>query len=118
MIDIYRASCSSCKASFAVKYGRKTKTISYEIYSCPKCKILFSLTNEEEFKCPMCKNDKLTRYNFHKEENMLYCKKMIDQGLLTKEKYDMLVGYWQKMESKKCPMCGKDALEWEIQEGS
>jgi len=116
MINIYRASCSSCKASFAVQYGSKTKTESLEIYSCPKCKILFSLSNFEKFECPMCKNDELKRYNFHKEENLNYCKKMFEENILKKEKYTMLLDYWKKMECNKCPMCEKDELEWKIQE--
>ena len=114
MIDTYRANCSSCKASFAVQYGRKTKTESTEIYSCPKCKILFSLSNLEKFECPMCKNDELKRYNFHKEENIVYYKKMFEKEMLTKDKYDLLVNYWEKFECDKCPMCGKDTLQWQI----
>lgn len=116
MIDTYRANCSSCNASFAVKYGRKTKTESVEVYGCPGCKILFSLSNLQDFKCPMCGNEEgLIRYNFHKEENIRYYKKMLNQGLLDKEKYDTLVEYWEKMECKKCPMCGNDTLEWKIE---
>ena len=115
MINTYRATCSSCDASFAVKYGRKTKTESVEVYGCPGCKILFSLSNLEDFKCPMCKKDEgLIRYNFHKEENIRYYKKMLDKELLPRDKYDMLVSYWEKMECKRCPMCGKDALSWQI----
>ncbi len=114
MINKYRANCSSCNASFTVEYGRKTKTESIEVYGCSKCQNLFSLSNLQEFKCPMCGNDELIRYNFHKEENIRYYKKMLEEGLLNQKKYDMLVDYWKKMECKKCPMCGKDTLEWNI----
>ena len=41
----------------------------------------------------MCKNDELERYNFHKEENLKYCKKMFEENILKKEKYTMLLDY-------------------------
>ena len=53
----------------------------------------------------------------HKEENITYYKKMLNQRLLTKDKYEPLVGYWEKMKCCECPVCGKDTLEWRIVEG-
>jgi len=116
MIDVYQANCSTCNASFKVKYGSITKTQNVEVYGCTNCKILFSLSNLEKLACPECGTDDLLRYNFHKEENISYYEKMLDKGLLTKEKYDMLIEYWEKMECKKCPVCGKNTLNWIILE--
>ncbi len=116
MINEYQASCSSCNASFTVEYGRKTKTESIEVYGCSKCQNLFSLSNLQKLECPKCKNDNLIRYNFHKEENIRYYEKMLEKGLLNKEKYDMLLEYWDKISFNKCPKCGKNSLNWEILE--
>jgi len=114
MVDKYRAICSSCKVSFIVNYGRETKSIAHEIYSCSSCKNLFSLSQREELECPGCGRKELVRYNFHKAENIRYYKKMFGKGLLPEDKYDLLVDYWDKMVSKRCPVCSKDTLEWHI----
>ena len=113
MLHTYEASCSSCDARFSVKYGRETKTKSYEIYSCPTCKNLFSLSNHESFQCPSCgnKND-LLRYNMNKKENIEYTEKMYDEGLIGEQKKDLLVDYWEEMLSRQCPKCGTNMLEW------
>ncbi|MCX6665628.1 MAG: hypothetical protein NT038_06170 [Euryarchaeota archaeon] len=114
MVETYRAICRSCSASFTVQYGSKTNTITYEIYSCPQCRNLFSLTNQEPFTCPTCKNQQLIRYNFHKEENMLYYKKMLKQNLLSKQNYDLLEAYWKNTKNNTCPVCNNETLDWHI----
>jgi len=114
MVETYRALCSSCSASYTVKYGSITNALSYEIYSCPYCKNLFSLTNQEPFTCPTCKNRELIRYNFHKEENLVYYEKMFKQNLLSKENYDLLVSYWENTKNNTCPVCNNTTLEWHI----
>ena len=48
------------------------------------------------------------------EKNIRYYKKMFDKGVLTRDKYDILVDFWGKIVSRMCPVCGKDALEWHI----
>ena len=39
---------------------------------------------------------------------------MFDKGVLTRDKYDLLVDFWGKIVSRMCPVYGKDALEWHI----
>lgn len=115
MIQKIKVNCDSCHATFTVKYGRKTKTISYEVYSCKQCKNLFSLTNQEPYKCPVCEENDLIRYNMNRDDNIAYYDKMLDEELLTDEKHQMLVQYWEKMKSFLCPVCGNKTLHWSIQ---
>jgi DNA-directed RNA polymerase subunit M/transcription elongation factor TFIIS len=115
MLNEYKATCRECNATFNVLYGRKTKTESHEVYSCPDCKNLFSLSNHEELKCPDCGEKKeFLRYNLHKAENIKYYKKMHDKELLSDEKFNTLKSYWDKMYCNQCPKCGKETLEWQI----
>ena len=117
MVDIYRASCSSCKAFFEVEYGSENRDIVYEIYSCPACKNLFSIANiEKDLSCPKCGNKNLRRYNMHKEGNVRYYRKMLQKGLLTQEKYNILINYWKDILSNTCPKCGRDMLTWRLYE--
>jgi len=117
MVDLYRTSCSSCKAFFEVKYGTKDKNNIYEIYSCPTCKNLFSLSNiDPDFSCPNCKSKELKKYNMNKEKNISYYKKLFAAGQLTKKKYQILVNYWSHVLSKTCPKCGRDTLTWQLYE--
>jgi len=114
MTTTYQAICRTCSASFNVRYGSITNTISYEIYSCPTCKNLFSLTNQEQFICPGCKKEPLIRYNLHKEENIKYYKKMFEGHLLSKQNYDLLISYWTNIKSTTCPVCNNETLDWHI----
>jgi len=119
MINRYRTSCSSCHAFFEVEYGSKDKDkiTVFAIYSCPTCKNLFSLPNvAKELLCPTCGNKNLKQYIMNKEKNMRYYKKMLQEGLLTTEKYDTLARYWKNIESTVCPKCGKDTLTWRCYE--
>ena len=113
MVDIYRSSCSSCRSFFELKYGSKSKDIAYEIYSCPQCKNMFSIPNNgKELLCPNCGNIELNQYNMNKEKNIRYYKKMMREGLLTPQKYNTLVSYWNNVESDKCPKCENKTLIW------
>jgi predicted RNA-binding Zn-ribbon protein involved in translation (DUF1610 family) len=64
--------------------------------------------------CPQCGNKNLILYNMNKSKNISYYKKMLREGLLTTQKYNTLVEYWQNMKSITCPKCGKDTLNWQI----
>ena len=114
MVSKYKSTCKSCNASFIVDYGRSSPTVVYDVYSCPNCKNLFSKSNIDELSCPNCNNKDLIHYNVHKIENIRYYKKMFANGLISQEKYEFLLEYWNKIQNEKCPICGKDALDWEI----
>ena len=117
MVEIYRTSCNSCKALFEVKYGSKNENIVYEVYSCSKCKNMFSLTNsDKEMCCPKCGTKDLKQYNMNKDKNIRYYKKMMREGLLTAQKYNNLVKYWNNVESSRCPNCDKETLIWRCYE--
>ena len=96
MLIKYKISCSNCNRSFVVDYGSIKKEVSYEIFSCPKCKNLFSLKNTDPAECPGCKNTKLVKYNPHVDENLDFYAKMLKKGLLKKGDYNNLKRYWQK----------------------
>ena len=117
MVEVYRTSCNHCKSFFELKYGRKNKDEVYEIFCCPKCKDLFSLSNMQKNKqCPNCGNDQLKSYNMNKEKNIRYYKKMMSEHLLSPKEYNRLVSYWKNVESTHCPKCDHDGLTWRLYE--
>jgi len=115
MVKTYKAQCNACDESYTVNYGSKNKRkIIYETYSCPQCNNLFSLSNNDNFKCPTCENTNLIRYNMNKEENMAYYKRMYDEQLLPQKKYDEIMEFWETVKSDECPKCGKHELVWSL----
>jgi predicted RNA-binding Zn-ribbon protein involved in translation (DUF1610 family) len=114
VVNTYQATCLSCNTSFTVNYGKKTDTFIYEIFSCQFCRILFSLDNTTEKKCPQCGNTQLIPYNMHKHENLAYYQKMYEQGILKEEQYRELNTFWKSIRNHTCPVCGKQTLRWSI----
>lgn len=112
MID-YEAGCK-CGFKAKVKYGREGKSKTYEIFSCPKCKNLFTLLFNEKLKCNKCKNTKLISYNPNKEDNLAYYKKMFKSKMLVKSKLNELKKFWNNIRDNECPKCGKKHLVWKI----
>ncbi|MFH2020299.1 MAG: hypothetical protein ABIJ34_02730 [archaeon] len=90
----------------------KGKDDGYEIYSCNKCKNLFSLNIKEKLECPKCKGKKLNRYNPHKHENLLFYKNMKKQGKLGMKDYIELEKFWANLYDRKCPVCTRHSLVW------
>jgi adenylate kinase family enzyme len=101
----------TCKCGFKsnVKYGRSSKKVIFEVFSCPKCQNLFSLNIESQRKCN-CGETKLTSYNPNKLENLKYYKKMKDN--IEVEKVKEITEFWEKIEDIKCPKCEKNTLNW------
>jgi DNA-directed RNA polymerase subunit M/transcription elongation factor TFIIS len=116
MVKTYKAQCNACDAEFTVKYGSKNKRkIIFETFSCPQCKNLFSLSNnDKEFSCPTCGNTDLIRYNMNKIENITYYKKMYNEQVLPQEKYEEIIDFWKNVKSDECPKCGKHELVWSL----
>ncbi|MFP4112047.1 MAG: hypothetical protein ACLFPQ_00190 [Candidatus Woesearchaeota archaeon] len=108
----YRITCKSCKKKYDVDYGSIKKEVSYEVFSCSKCRNLFSLKNTDPALCPECRNKDLKKYNPHVDENLDFYAKMLKKGLLKKKDFDSLKKYWKSISAEKCPDCGKDTLEW------
>ena len=75
MILDYLVKCE-CGFKSEVNYGREGEEKISEVYSCPKCKNLFTLKFKEKLKCPKCKGTILKQYNPNKEDNIAYYKKM------------------------------------------
>lgn len=111
MIKNYKLSCG-CGLKAKVLYGREGKTKVLEVYSCPKCKNLFTLKFNEDLKCKKCNNTKLIAYNPNKEDNLDFYKRMSKTGMLSESKLKELVGFWKKIKDKECPKCGKKQLKW------
>ncbi|MFW6231054.1 MAG: hypothetical protein ACOC32_03445 [Nanoarchaeota archaeon] len=112
MLNRYAASCSACKVSFEVMYGTVNKKESYEIFSCPSCKNLFSLSNKKKAVCPGCKSEELVRYNPNVKQNISFYGQMLKKKMLKKKDYNDIVSYWKGIEESKCPSCGKKKLSW------
>jgi DNA-directed RNA polymerase subunit RPC12/RpoP len=115
MISKYKVICEFCNALFSVVYGTEDKKLCYEVYSCPLCRNMFSLSNKDSLECPACNNKCLVEYNPNKKKNLKYYDDMNKQGLLTQADYDKLSEYWKNIKDAKCPRCGKDRLKWEVQ---
>ena len=109
MITKFKVRCP-CGFKANVEYGREGKNQIREVYSCQKCKNLFSIAFEEKVVCKKCGNTKLLPYNPHKKENLAFYKKMA--GQLTKSKLKELQDYWDTINDNKCPKCSKKTLIW------
>ncbi|MBN1502356.1 hypothetical protein JW930_02330 [Candidatus Woesearchaeota archaeon] len=113
MLKKYHIRCASCNVSFSVQYGTVEKEICYEIFSCPICKNLFSLTNREKAVCLKCNNTMLKRYNPNKKKNLEFFNKMHEEGLLTSYDHEELKRFWVTILDNECPCCGQYTLVWE-----
>ncbi|MGM5484677.1 MAG: hypothetical protein ACQEP1_02280 [Nanobdellota archaeon] len=117
MIREYKVSCD-CGLSADVFYGRKSKKEIYEVLSCNACRNLFSVSVNDGRECPSCGGGDLLIYLPDKSESTRFYDRMKEQGLLSEEKYKQIKEYWDKLEDKKCPSCGKDTLKWEVKTSS
>ena len=111
MITEYKVKCP-CGFKANVEYGREGKDKIIEVYSCPVCKSLFSISFEEEVICKKCGNTKLISYNPNKKENLAFYEKM--DVKLTKPKITELQKFWATIYDDMCPNCGKITLSWQI----
>ncbi|MFH0869542.1 MAG: hypothetical protein V1866_00615 [archaeon] len=115
MIDNYLAKCE-CGFKAEVSYGREGEEKIHEVYSCPKCKNLFTLRFKEKLKCPKCKGEKLCQYSPNKKDNIAYYRRMLKIGALHKRGMEELVTFWKKIYDTECPKCGKKKMHWTIKE--
>ncbi|MBN2368011.1 hypothetical protein JXC34_03255 [Candidatus Woesearchaeota archaeon] len=116
MIHKFRITCGFCGKIFEVRYGLEGKEVCYDIFSCPKCRNLFSLSNNDVQECPQCNNRKLNHYNPHKKENLEYYDSMKKQGVLVDKNFEKLKEYWKYINDTLCPCCGHKSLKWEMQD--
>lgn len=111
MIIKYKVSCK-CGFKARVTYGRVGKRKVHEVFSCPKCRNLFTLEFNKPLKCKKCRNSSLIPYNPNKEDNLAFYKKMIRSKMLIKSKLKELENFWKNIKDKECPLCGKKQLKW------
>ncbi len=113
-MEEYLASCS-CGFKAKVFYGKSGEKV-YEVFSCPKCKNLFSLTIDQKLSCPKCKNEELKRYNPNKKDNLAYYASLSKKGALSSSKLKELKVFWENIKDNECPKCGKKTMNWEVKE--
>lgn len=111
MITNYKVICR-CGFKAKVKYGREGKNKVCEVFSCSKCKNLFTLAFNDKLKCKKCGNTKLISYNPNKEENLAYYKRMFKDKMLVKSKLKELEKFWKNIRDNECPKCNKKKLVW------
>jgi len=115
MIDNYLVKCE-CGFKAEVSYGREGEENIHEVYSCPKCKNLFTLRFKEKLRCTKCKGEKLLQYNPNKKDNISYYKRMFKTRMLHKQGMKELMAFWKRIHDAECPMCGKKKMRWTIKE--
>ncbi|MBN1793036.1 hypothetical protein JW826_05120 [Candidatus Woesearchaeota archaeon] len=107
----YQASCP-CGLKEKLQYGRDEDGTLYEVFSCPKCRNLFTLRFNARLECPTCRGIDLKSYNPHKEQNIEFYKARHRDHQLSKEMLDELTRFWIHIRDKECPKCGKNTLRW------
>jgi hypothetical protein len=108
MISEYEVKCK-CGFSTKVKYGREGKSDLYEVFTCEKCKNLFSLHLNDEKRCS-CGNEKLIQYNPNKDHNIKFFEE--NKDAMDKDKVKQIINFWSNTRSDECPRCNEKTLVW------